>query len=124
LLRYNGFLKTHCVVLSEEAGGIQTHSAFLELLFLALLHQALENVVVDLNWQCPVILYLLGLLNLFDEIFVSHAVLDVLSIFPGDFLKQVLGWIGPFIRPFIFFWRLKLCHLLLLLLLEAQLPFS
>jgi hypothetical protein len=61
---------------------------------------------VDLNWQGPVVLDLLGLLNLFDEIFVSDAVLDVLSIFTGDFLEQVLGWIGPFIRPFIFFWRL------------------
>ena len=124
MLRYQGLLKTHGVVLSEEAGGVQTHGPFLELLFLALLHQALENVVVDLNWQRPVILDLLGLLNLFDEIFVSHAVLDMLSIFPGDFLKQVLGWISPFIRPFIFFWGLKLSHLLLLLLLEAQLPLS
>ena len=124
MLGYDGFLKTHCVVLSEEAGGIQTHRAFLELLFLALLHQALENVVVDLNWQCPVILDLLGLLNLFDEIFVSHAVLDVLSIFPGDFLKQVLGWISPFLRSLIFLWRLQLRHLLLLLLLQAHLPFA
>ena len=63
------------------------------------------------------ILDLLGLLNLFDEIFVSHAVLDVLGIFSGDFLKQVLGWISPFVRPLIFFWGLKLSHLLLLLLL-------
>ena len=124
MLRYQGLLKTHGVVLSEEAGGVQTHGPFLELLFLALLHQALENVVVDLNWQRPVILDLLGLLNLFDEIFVSHAVLDVLSIFPGDFLKQVLGWISPFLRSLIFLWRLQLRHLLLLLLLEAHLPFA
>jgi hypothetical protein len=106
LLRYECFLKTHGVVLSEEAGGVQTHCALLQLLFLTLLHQALENIVVDLNWQGPVILHLLRLLNLFYEIFVSDAVLDVLSIFPGDFLKQVLGWISPFLRPLIFFWRL------------------
>ena len=90
MLRYECLLKTHGVVLSEEASGVQTHGPFLELLFLALLHQALENVVVDLNWQGPVILDLLRLLNLFYEIFVSYAVLDVLSVFPGDFLKQVL----------------------------------
>ena len=123
MLRYQGLLKTHGVVLSEEAGGVQTHCALLQLLFLTLLHQALENVVVDLNWQGPVILHLLGLLNLLDEIFVSDTVLDVLGIFPGDFLKQVLGWISPFLRPLIFLWRLQLCHLLLLLLLQAHLPF-
>ena len=90
MLRYNGFLKTHRIVYTEKAGGIETHRAFLELLFLALLHQALKNVVVYLNWQCPVILNLLGLLNLLDEIFMSDAVLDMLRIFPRDFLKQVL----------------------------------
>ena len=79
---------------------------------------------MDLNWQGPVILHLLGLLDLLDEIFVSDTVLDVLSIFAGDFLKQVLGWISPFLRSLIFLWRLQLRHLLLLLLLQAHLPFA